>query len=464
MTVLDTHPRTLPLGDLARRVTGPVYAGDDPRTPEEVATFNLAVTHRPAVVVGATCARDVAAAVGWARQHRLPVAVQATGHGPVSPASGCVLVTTKRMDVVSVDPGRRTARVGAGVRWADVLAATSAHGLAALSGSSSQVGVVGYTLGGGIGPLARQHGFAADLVESFELVTADGRIRTVDQHTERELFWAVRGGKGNFGIVTALEFRLVPVRELYAGAVFFDGGSAADVLHSYRTWAPTLPERTTTSVALLRMPPLETLPAPLRGRFVVALRIAHSGSAAEGAELLEPMLGAGEVVLSSVGEMPFTATDLIHSDPTDPMPVWERGMLLGDLSGETVDALLAVAGPARDVPLVMVELRQLGGALSRQPAVPNAVAGREGAYSAFVLGALVPGAADAVPAAGARVLEALGPWAPGTSLLNFLGDATTPERVASAWTPEVHQRLLAVKQAVDPDDLFRFGHALRRPA
>jgi FAD/FMN-containing dehydrogenase len=453
--------KTQSLTELAEQVVGPVLVGDDPAAAAEVKTFNLAVTHHPAVVVGATGADDVAAAVAFAVANGLPVAVQATGHAPITPADGAVLITTSRMQDVTIDAQRRVARVQAGVRWADVIPAAAVHGLAPLCGSSSHVGVVGYTLGGGIGPLARQYGFAADLVTQFTIVTADSRIRTVDATSDPDLFWAVRGAKGNFGIVTDLEFGLVPVTSFFGGAVFFAAESAADVLHSYRAWAPTLPERTTTSIAMLRVPDRPVLPEVLRGKFVMALRCAHNGSAEEGEALLAPMLSAGTILLQSVGAMPFTEADSIHQDPTDPMPAWDRGMALRGLPAEAVDALIDAAGPGVELPLIIVELRHLGGALARQPEVPNAVSGRDGQFTITVLGPAVPELAEAVPAAGAAVLHAVEPWATGTALLNFLGAATTPEQVAAAWEPATHRRLLAVKDAVDPANVFRFGHALR---
>lgn len=445
---------------LRRAVTGPVLAAGDPALPAAAGTFNLAVTHHPAVLVAATSAEDVAAAVGWAADRGLSVAVQGTGHGAVSPVDDGLLVTTGRMQGVSVDPARRLARAAAGVRWSDVLAATSVHGLAPLSGASSHVGVAGYTLGGGIGHLGRQYGFAADLVTRVTIVTAEGRIRQVDADSDPDLFWAVRGGKANFGIVTEIEFALVPVASIVGGGVFFAGEAAADLLHGYRSWTATLPERTTTSIALLRLPDLPSIPDPLRGRFVVHLRFAHNGSVEEGEALLAPMLAAGPVVMSAVGPMPYSAVDAIHNDPTEPSPSWDRGMLLGSLEEGTVDALLAAAGPGADVPLVLVELRQLGGALGREPAVPDAVAGRDGAYSAFVIGLLLPELAEAVPAAGRSVLSALTPWSAGTAVLNILGPAA-PEQLAAAWTPDVHRRLLQVKDAVDPGNVFRAGHSLR---
>lgn len=448
------------LAALRAAVHGPVLTPSDADLAAEVATFNLAVTHRPSVVVGATCADDVVAAVRWAGAHELPVAVQATGHGPMQPVEHAVLVTTGRMRTVEVDPGRRTAQVGAGARWADVLGEAEPHGLTGVAGSSSQVGVVGYSVGGGMGPLGRRHGYGADLVRRVEIVTADGRLRQVDAERDPDLFWAVRGGKGNFGVVTAVEIDLVPVPSLFAGAVFLSGSDAAAVLHSFRTWAATLPERASTSVALLNMPPFEAVPDVLRGRFVVMLRFALDGTDAEGDALLAPMREAGQVLLDSVGRIPTTATDVIHQDPRDPMPVWERGGLLAELPAGAVDALLGSAGEGRAPHLAMVELRLMGGALGRPARIPNAVSGREGAYSLLTLGVLAPGIAEAVQAEGEGVHEALAPWSTGTAPVNWLGPSATPAEIAAAWRPEVFQRLLAIKERVDPANMFRFGHAI----
>ncbi|MBW0088799.1 FAD-binding oxidoreductase [Pseudonocardia sp. KRD-184] len=450
-----------PAPTLSDLVTGPVLEGDDPRVAAEVAGFNTAHTPRPALVVGATCAGDVAVAVRWAAAHGLRVSVQSTGHGLISDLAGTVLVTTRRMSGVVVDPVSRSARVGAGVRWAQVIEAAAPYGLAPLSGSSSAVGVVGYTLGGGLGPLARRYGFAADHVRSVQLVTAAGEVRHVDAIGDPELFWALRGGKGNFGIVTEIEFGLVPVATLYGGGIFFPGAAASDVLHAYRTWVDTLPEETTTSIALLRLPPLPTLPEPLRGQFVVHLRVAHLGSADEGAALLAPMRAVAAPLMDLVAEMPYAAVDSIHMDPTDPMPTWDRGATLRALPAEAVDALLAVAGPDVQVPLIMVELRHLGGAVARPPRVPGAVAGRDAAFSLLALGPMAGPLAETMPAITQAVIDRMAPWAGRGALLNFLGQAG-PDRVAALWDDADRARLLAVRRALDPGSVFSPGHALPR--
>jgi hypothetical protein len=462
--VLDTLAPGFPAADvdeLRGRVHGPVYAAGDDGLAAEVATWNVAIQHTPAVAVGATCAADVAAAVSWAVAHDLGVAVQATGHGPVRNAAGSMMITTRRMQGLSIDPERRIARVEAGVKWVRVLEAAAEFGLAGLCGSSSDVGVVGYTLGGGMGSLGRKHGFAADHVQAVEIVTADGRLRRICAESEPELFWAVRGGKGNFGIVTALEIELVPVSSLFGGGIFFAGDDAPALLHRFRQWAPTLPDEVSTSIAILRMPPLDELPPPLRGQTVVHLRFAFSGEDHALAErLLSPMKIAGTILLGYVGPMRTDEMDSIHMDPVDPLPAWEKGILLSELTDEAVDTLLATAGPQLDIPLIMAEVRLMGGALGRPAKVPNAVPGRSGAFSVFVLGPGVPELAQVVPAIGKGVLAALRPWASPEMMINFLGDVSGPEEVAAAYPAASIDRLREVKRDVDPTGVFTFGHAI----
>ncbi|MBO4210432.1 FAD-binding oxidoreductase [Micromonospora echinofusca] len=440
---------------LAERVRGPVYLPGGDGFAQETAAWNTAVVHRPEIVVGAADAADVAATVRWAVRHGLPVAVHSTGHGPLAPVDGGVLVTTRRMTGVRVDPQHRTVRVDAGVTWQAVIDAAAPHGLAPLNGSSPLVGAVGYTLGGGLGVLARQYGFAADHVRRIEIVTADGQLRTVDAAHDPELFWALRGaGKGRFGIVTAIELDLVPVTRLYGGGIFFPASAAADVLHAFRSWVGTLTGRTTTSVALLRLPPLPHLPEPLRGQFVVHLRVAHLGDAVEGERLLAPMRAVAPALVDTVGEMPYPAMAAIHADPTDPMPTHEAGVVLRDLPAEAVDALLAVAGPEFDVPLMMVELRLLGGALAQPAVVPNAVSGREGAFSLLAVGPLMPGLEQVVPAVVRSVLDAVEPFAASTALANFHGAAVPVGRDFGGWSPADRDRLARIRAEYDPTGVF----------
>jgi FAD/FMN-containing dehydrogenase len=449
---------SLPADEL-ELVAGPVLFADDPGTAAELAGSNLAVTHAPAVVVGAESSADVVSAVRYAATRGLPVAVHATGHGGTSYRAG-VVVTTRRLTTVEVDPVSRTARVGAGVRWRQVIAAAAVHGLAPLNGSSPDVGVVGYTLGGGVGPLARQYGFAADHVRSIELVTADGRLRTVDGLHDPDLFWALRGGKGSFGVVTALELDLFPVARLYGGALVFAGSDANTVLRAYRRWVDTLPDATTTSVALLKLPQAPHVPAPLRGTVTVHVRIAHAGTADEGEALVAPMRAVATPLIDSVAEMPYTAVGSIHNDPSNPLPSWHDGALVRDLTDEGIDALLAAAEPWFTLPFALVEIRHLGGALGRQPAQPNAVDGRDAGFLLGVVGLLDATGARFVRAAGGEVIASLSPWACDVLPVNYLAEVRSPDRVGRGWSPATYQRLLQVKALYDPRNLFRSGYAV----
>ena len=446
-TMLDTTTT-----ELDATVAGPVLEPGDPGYTEEVASFSLTFAATPAVVVGATSAADVAAAVRFAARTGRRVAVQSTGHGLQSDLAGTVLVSTRRMTAVSVDPYAATACVQAGARWRQVIDAAAPYGLAPLNGSSSQVGVVGYTLGGGLGPMCRRYGFAADHVRRFTLVTAEGEIRDVTADTDPDLFWAVRGGKSTFGIVTDLEFDLMPVARIYGGCVVFPAEATATVLHGWREWAPALSDDTTTSVAMLRLPPDPSLPEPLQGKFVTMLRFAHLGSAEEGAALLAPMRALATPLMDMVDEMPYAAIDAVHMDPTEPMPVRERGVAVDTLPAAAVDALLATAGPDVPAPLAMVEIRLLGGALARQPEVPNAVTGRGAAFSVFVIGAPFGPPIEATAAGMAAVIDAMRPWTCG-ALLNFVGTAT-PEQVGRLWNATDRARLLEIRDRVDPTGLF----------
>lgn len=444
------------------RIAGPVLTGHDADYAAEISGYNLAVTHRPEVAVGATRTADVAAAVRYAADAELPVGVQATGHGAVAEIDG-VLVSTRRMDRLVVDPVARTATIGAGVKWRRVIDEAARYGLAPLNGSSSDVGAIGYTVGGGLPILGRTYGFAADHVVSFELVTADGAVHDVDPDTDPDLFWAVRGGKGNFGVVTRLTVDLVPVATLYGGAIFFPGADSAHLLREYQEWVATLPETTSTSISLLRLPPIPEIPEPLRGQFVTHLRYAHLGDPEAGALLLEPMRRAATPMLDGVREMPYTAVDTIHQDPEFPVPFYERGALLPNLPADVIDTMLDLAGPDVQTPLLMLELRHLGGALARAPEVPNAVGARGAAYSVFAIGVLMPEIAAVVPAAVDAVPAALAGRTAG-DFVNFHGSPRGADDMSGCWPTTIHRRLVELKHEYDPANLFRFGHALNPAA
>lgn len=450
------------LEGLRANVLGEVILPGDAAYGSETLPFNVAVVPQAEVVVGATCAEDVVAAVRFATANGLPVGVQASGHGIVSTFAGGVLVTTSRMRKVEVDVESRRARVEPGVRWGDVIEKAAPHGLAPLSGSTPLVGVVGYTLGGGLPLLGRKFGYAADLVRSVELVTADGEVTTASPEENPDLFWAIRGGKGNFGIVTALEFDLVELPEFYAGALVYPGAKAAEVLRGYQEWTKTLPDEMGTSIAFMRFPPMPEIPEPLQGQFVVWLRVAYAGDAESGAALLRPMRDLGPDVMDTVGSIPFTESGIVHMDPTDPMPITDLTFSLSSFSDETVDACLAALGTESDSQLLLVELRLMGGALNRAPERPSAVGNRNAALNLYAVTPLVPGMEEKITQDMAALKQAMQPFATGTASLNFLGiEDAEKNTVSRAFEPETFARLLEVKAAYDPENVFRLNHNIR---
>ncbi|GAA2873914.1 FAD-binding oxidoreductase [Pseudonocardia halophobica] len=445
--------------ELGPLVTGVVLAPGDPGYADAAAGYNLATEHRPDHVVRAADAQDVVATVGYARETGRRVAVQATGHGAAPAGPGTVLLVTADLDALTVDPAARTATLGAGVRWQQVLDAAAPHGLGGLCGSSPGAGVVGYTLGGGLSPIGRTFGWAADNVRSIEVVTPDGVLRTVDADHDPDLFWALRGGGAAFGIVTAMTIDLVEVPELYAGGIFVDA-TTADVpglLRTWRDWAEALPETAGPSVARLNLPDLPMLPEPLRGKAVVHIRFAFVGDAAEGERLIAPLRAAlPEPLLDTVGPLPVPAFAAIHADPVDPMPFVDRGVMLAELPDAALDAFAEVTSPAAGLPFVLSEIRLLGAAFARPPAVPNAVAGRTAPYFLDSVGMLVPPIAEHVPGALATIVERLLPWSTGGTTTNIAGgvDPEAVERLRAGFGPETVARLDALRAEVDPDGLL----------
>jgi FAD/FMN-containing dehydrogenase len=450
------------VAELRGSVTGPVVLPGDDGYAAEVASNNLNNPLVPAVAVGVSSVADVQATVRFAARHHLPVAVRATGHQTARDAHGAVLINLARLDGIHIDAEARTARVEGGVRWAAVVHAAAEHGLAPINGSAPTVSVIGYTLGGGQGPvLSRSLGYAADHVRQIDLVTADGTLRHVAASSEPDLFWALRGGKGNLGVVTAIEFDLFPVTEFYGGGVHFAGEQMAEVLTAWRTWAPTLPETATTSIAVQRLPPVPDLPEPLRGAFVVHVRFAYLGPAEEGERLFAPVRAAAPPLIDAVKILPYHQNALIHLDPTEPLPYYDRTTTLREVSSEVVDALVEFAGPGSGNPLVHIEIRALGGALDREPAIANAVPTRGIPYVVFGFAADGPDQADISRDWLAGMVRTFEPWtASDRQMVNFLSkdEATTPSEVRLAYGLDRYDRLAHIKRAIDPDNMFRNNH------
>ncbi|MGW2094642.1 FAD-binding oxidoreductase [Promicromonospora sukumoe] len=441
---------------LRAQLDGGLVLPGDPAWDGARQAWQLTVDQHPDAVVLAASAGDVVAAVQMARGAGLRVAAQGTGHNasPLGSLAGTILVRTSGMRGVVIDPDARTARVEAGALWGDVTAAAAAYGLSGLAGTAADVGVVGYTLGGGLSWLARSHGLAANQVVAAEVVTADGVLRRIDAGSDPDLFWAIRGGGGSFAVVTALEFRLVAVGEPLGGTLFWPIERAAEVLHAWRGWTETVPDEITSVGRLLRFPMMEEVPEPVRGQSFVVVELVSLLDAGGTDALLAPLRELGPV-MDTVH--PCTGAELaeIHMDPPGPVPGTGDGFLLDALPSEALDVYLTVVGPEADFPVLSAEIRHLGGALAPQPAVGGAVSGFEAGYAVFSVAITPVEAAVKATHRGLDALsEAMRPWSAPTGYLNFA------ERAGGApfADPATLDRLGRVKAAYDPAGTIRGNH------
>ena len=445
-----------PFADLSARMTGRVVTPSDPDWDATRQVFNLATDLRPAAVALPRDDDDAIAAVRYAAANGLRVAPQATGHNADALGSldHVLLVDVRELQDVRIDPGARRVTVGAGVKWERVVAQLSELGLAALHGSSPDVGIAGYSLGGGMGWLARKYGLQTNSVTAIELVTADGHATRVDADSEPELFWALRGGNGNFGLVTAIEFAVYPVEDLYAGAMFFPFERASEVLHAWTDLLPTLPDELMTWAKLLQFPDAPDVPEPVRGGAFTVIFGAFLGSEDEGRTLLGPVRIL-EPAIDTFAMVPPAALGEMAMDPPDPLPFVTSTALLSDLPSAGVDALVSAAGPGSGSPLAMVELRHMGGALARKLPGAGARATLPGSLALLSLGVVE----DETSAATARtyldtVDRAVAPYRSG-DYPNFVMEPADASRFFDA---DTWARLRRVKALYDPSDLFKGNH------
>ncbi|WP_217144557.1 FAD-binding oxidoreductase [Streptomyces sp. AC627_RSS907] len=425
---------------------------------EEKAAFNLTVTHDPEAIALPRTTEEAAAAVRWGARRRLPVAVQATGHGIGVPADGALLVNTRHMTGVRIDPRTRTARIQAGTKWAEVVKAAAEHGLAPLVGSAPGVSAIGYVTGGGLPVFGRAFGYAADHVRRFSIVTPNGTVREVSPSRYPDLFWGVRGGKSNFGLVTSMDVELFPIRTLYGGTLTYPGALAPQLLRAYQNWSARLPEKAASEFTLARMPDLPSVPEPLRGQLLVNIRFAYLGSVKDGERLLRPML-LGQPLANTVKELPHTRIGEVYNDPTTPMPAWERTGLVRRLDDRTVARLLALAGPGVTLPPGAVSIRQLGGALSHRPRHANAIGHRDAGFTFFSAMLAPPDAGAQLRQVQQKLMDGMGDVLTGGAFPNFLNSLdTTPDAVRAAYTVQDWRRLRQLKHRYDPRNTFRINH------
>ncbi len=450
------------MADLSElEIEGRIALPSDPDWDEARQAWNLAADQQPLAAAFPQSAADVAAIVGHAAANDLRVAGQSTGHGavPLPSLEGAILIKTERMRGIEIDPEERSARVEAGVLSAELAEAAGAHGLASLPGSSPDVGVAGYTLGGGLSWFGRLHGFACNQVKAIELITAGGEEKTVDASDDPDLFWALRGGGGGYAIVTALHLALLPIAEVYGGILIFPAELGAGAFRAYRDWAASAPEEVTSIGRLLRPPPVPDVPEPLRNKPLITIDAAFVGEREQGEVLIAPLREIGEPIMDSFGPMPAAGLCRIHMDPEHPVPGLGTHAPIAELPDEAIDAFVANGpGPETGSTLLLAELRHLGGALGRRSEGAGALERLDFPYVMSAIGSLMaPGSDETVPRDLDRIAAAMEPWTASGGYFNFAERACDVDALLPA---DVCTRLNEVKRRYDPDDRIVANHAV----
>jgi hypothetical protein len=446
------------LYELRSVVMGAVHVPGDSDWDAARTAWAVHVSQQPLAVVEVTDADDVRRCVEWAVRHGYQVTAQPVGHGASRALADkgmdrVLLLRTRALDTIDIDIPKGTVTVGAGVKAGELLSALDRTGLTFLAGSNSDPTVVGMTISGGMSWFGRAYGFAANAVVSVQLVDAQGVHRTVTRASDPELFWALRGGGGDFGIITALEIQLLPGFHLYGGRMFWPLEKMPEVLRAFREVTASAPDKLTLWYHTYQFPPMPELPREIRGKAFASVAVAHLGTAEEAEELLAPLRAVDGQVLDLMGPVRMADLGSIAEEPTDPMPVMEHSMLLDDLSDEVIDRLTGLAGADSGSPLAVLQIRHLGGAFSRGRSDHGVCDQLDQPYILFALG--IPAAPElAIAIAGTfdRLNVAMAGHTNGRTVPNFLG---SDGDVARAWSPATRVRLAAVKTAVDPHHTIR---------
>jgi FAD/FMN-containing dehydrogenase len=463
MTTL-TAP-TLDTADLEQELRGSLVRPGAADYDAARSVWNGMIDRRPALVARCTGAADVIAGLRFARQHDLVVAVRGGGHN-VAGFGTCddgVVLDLSPMKGIRVDPRSSTACAEGGVVWAELDHETQAFGLATTGGLVTSTGIAGFTLGGGIGWLMRKHGLACDNLLSADVVTADGRLLTASAVEHDDLFWGLRGGGGNFGVVTSFEYRLHPVGPLiYGGAIFHPLERARELLRFYREWTPGLPDELTTMIAFLTAPPLPFIPEPLHGTRMVGLALCFTGPPEQGEALIEPLRKAVAPAADHVGPLPYRMLQGMFdaSAPRGINSYWKTEYL-AELDEGAIDALVAGA-EAFASPISQLHVHHVEGAVARVSGADSAFGRRDSRYVVNVIGMWPnPALQDGETATVRATAEALRAFSSGGAYLNFFDADEGDERIRAAYGPEKYARLVALKDRYDPDNVFRLNQNIR---
>ena len=457
-----TAAREKALDELAALLPGQVVVPGAPGWDELRLGWVRSVDQHPAAVVTVHDDEDVVATVRWAATHQLTVSAQPVGHGATAAIDGTILLRTRALSEITIDLERRTARVGAGVKWGELLAALTGSGFTGLAGSSPDTSVVGYTVGGGLSWFGRAYGLAAHSVLAVELVDATGRLRRVSEASDPELFWAIRGGGGDFAIVTAMEIALHPAPHVYGGRLLWPAAVARPVLRAFGDITRTAPDGLTLWAQLLRFPPLPEVPEPLRGGSFVAVDLTYLGTSRQAELLLVALRDVPGLLLDTLGTVELNHLGDICAEPVDPLPVSEQTELLSGLDDAAITALLAAVQDGPDFVLDVVQVRHLGGAFTRASPADGPTGAIEEPYLLAALAVPVnPEVAARITQTFATIAQAMSVQLTGRTPFNFLGADDNPAR---AITPAALDRLSAVKATADPRGVIRSNRPVPRRA
>ncbi len=449
---------------LARQVRGPLLRPDDDGYDEARAVWNGMIDRYPALIARCRGTADVVAAVNLARNHDLPLAIRGGGHNVAGTAvcNDGLMIDLSLMKGIHVDPQSRTARAQAGTVWADLDHETQAFGLAVPSGFVSSTGIAGLTLGGGFGWMSRKHGLTCDNVRSAEIVTADGQVHTTSAAENAELFWGVRGGGGNFGVVTSFEYELQPIGPtVMAGLIVYPFEQSRAVLKFFQEYTASAPEELGTLAVLRNAPPASFLPEDIHGKPIVALFVCYIGSVEAGQQAVQPIKEFGTPIADTITPKPYTSHQQVL-DATAPHGrryYWKSEYLSG-ISDEAIETCIAHA-PDETKPFSAVLLFQLGGAISRTPASANAAAHRDAAYVMNIQAAWdAPDKADQHIQWARDFWTKMQPFSTGGVYVNFLSEDESEDRVRLAYGDR-YARLVDLKNRYDPTNLFHINQNIK---
>jgi FAD/FMN-containing dehydrogenase len=439
---------------------GELISPGDERYDTARTVWNGAIDRHPALIARVSGTADVVAAVHFAHEQGLPVSIRGGGHSApgFAVADGAVMIDVSALKEILIDPGARTAVAGSGLLWRELDAATQAYGLATTGGVDGSTGIAGLTLGGGIGWLDRLAGLACDNLLRAEVVTADGRVLRADADTHPDLFWALRGGGGNFGVVTSFTYRLRPVTEVYGGLLGYTTDRTVEVLQAFREFGANAPGRLALYAGLVTAPPAPFVPEHLRGQRVAGLIPVYFGAAAEAARVLAPLLAAAPPLLDLTKPMSYQEAQQLTDGLNPPgMHHYYTAEWLRGLDDRTIEALMAAAADAPS-PLSLVVLKRMGGAAGQVPAAATPFWYRDAAYNLDIHAQWAPGSPAEPHVTWARAArQAAQRDSAGGSYVNFLDGDQGPDRVRAAYGGN-YARLTRIKAVYDPGNFFRINN------